>query len=115
MNLAVLGAGVTCLPLLGSAPRRCGFTLAPTIFVMLATVSALVLQVRHGWLQVSADGLSLTPPVINGLAVLVLLGLAVTLAFEAMRVMTGREGGLPAGGSHGDSVLADTAAVVPSA
>jgi carbon starvation protein len=66
--------------------RRAGVALVPMGFVMLVTASSLVLHVREGLRAVSAEGLHATPPVINGLVALLLLGLSLTLVLEAIHV-----------------------------
>jgi carbon starvation protein len=65
--------------------RRAWYVIGPMVFVMVTTVTAVALQALAGARTIAAQGLSFTPPVINGLVAMLLLVLAVAFVVEALR------------------------------
>ncbi len=65
--------------------RRAWYVIGPMVAVMGVTLTAVVLQALAGVRTIAAKGLSFTPPVINGLVAVLLLGLAITFVVEAAR------------------------------
>lgn len=65
--------------------RRAWYVIGPMVFVMVTTVTAVALQALAGARTIAAQGLSFTPPVINGLVAMVLLVLAIAFVVEALR------------------------------
>jgi carbon starvation protein len=82
--------------------RRSWFTLYPMLFVMLATVSSLLLHVHEGLLALGRSGLAEATVLINALASLVLLALAAILAVEAIGVVRQPPAALLAGAQGPD-------------
>jgi carbon starvation protein len=67
--------------------RRYWYTLAPMLFVMTVTVSALFLQIGAGVRAIAASGLQFSPDVLNGFVALALLALAIVFVGEAVRTV----------------------------
>ncbi|MBC7833651.1 MAG: hypothetical protein H7Y88_00940, partial [Phycisphaerales bacterium] len=65
--------------------RRYWFALAPMLFVMVVTVTALVVQVMVGWRAVEAGGKWTDPAALNAMVGVALLGLAGVFVWEAAR------------------------------
>jgi carbon starvation protein len=70
--------------------RRSLFVWLPMAFVMLVTVSSLLLQVVAALRTLLATGARLDAPTLNGAVSLLLLVLAVVLALEAAKAMRAR-------------------------
>lgn len=64
--------------------KRCWYTAIPMTFVMAITVTALVVQVVHGFRAAVAGADDLTP-VINGVVAVILLALAVFFVTQAVK------------------------------
>jgi carbon starvation protein len=84
--LSLLGISVW----LRRSGRRSLFAWLPMAFVMLVTVSSLVLQVLAALRGLFAAGARLDAGTLNGAVSLLLLGLALVLAFEAARAVRER-------------------------
>jgi carbon starvation protein len=69
--------------------RRLWYTAAPMVFVMVITVWALAVQVRHAFTSL-AGGLRFSVAFMNGIVGLLLLGLAIAVMIEAVLVLSGR-------------------------
>jgi carbon starvation protein len=69
--------------------RRIWYTAIPMVFVMAITVWALVLQVRTALVAVKNEAFGLNAATLNGVVGLALIGLAVALLVEAVRVLLG--------------------------
>ncbi|MBX3360332.1 MAG: carbon starvation protein A [Phycisphaeraceae bacterium] len=64
--------------------KRCWYTAVPMVFVMVITVTALVVQVVHGFRAAVAGAKDFTP-VINGVVAIILLALAVFFVTQAVK------------------------------
>jgi carbon starvation protein len=67
--------------------RPTAFTVVPMAFVMVVTLSSLVLQARAAFLSVASRGLHLDPASLNGGVSVLLIGLALVLIAEAARAV----------------------------
>ncbi len=67
--------------------RRCWYTVAPMMFIMTVTVSALVVQAGEGLTALRTAGLRWNPVLINGVVAALLLGLTVVFVIEALRAV----------------------------
>ncbi|MCW5769276.1 MAG: carbon starvation protein A [Phycisphaeraceae bacterium] len=64
--------------------KRCWYTAVPMVFVMAITVTALVVQVVHGF-RAAIGGTGDFTPVINGVVAVILLALAVFFVSQAVK------------------------------
>jgi carbon starvation protein len=69
------------------ARRKTVFTVLPMAFVMVVTLSSLVLQAVAAVRGVAERGLHLDPGILNGVVSVLLLGLALVLIREAVKAM----------------------------
>jgi len=67
--------------------RRVWYTAVPTVFVMVITLWALGIQVMHSFRTVATQGWSFDAASLNGLVGLALILLAVSVIFEAAKVL----------------------------
>jgi carbon starvation protein len=67
--------------------RPSAFAVAPMAFVMVVTLSSLVLQARAAFQGVAARGLHLDPASLNGVVSVLLIALALVLVVEAWKAL----------------------------
>ncbi len=65
--------------------RRYWYTLAPMVFLMTVTVTALVLQAAEGVAAVRTTGLRWDATILNGVVAILMIGLTVVFVMEALR------------------------------
>lgn len=70
--------------------RRVWFTAIPMVFIMGITLWALVVQIRHAVRVGFAEGAAWSAATMNGVVGLLLVGLALAIMVEAVRVLIGR-------------------------
>ncbi|MEJ7731564.1 MAG: carbon starvation CstA family protein [Polyangiaceae bacterium] len=67
--------------------RRIWYTAVPAAFVMVITLWALAIQIWQAFATVRANGLHLDAAFFNGVVCVLLVGLAVSIVVEALRVL----------------------------
>ena len=67
--------------------RRAWYVIGPMVAVMGVTLTAVSLQALAGIRTIVGTGFAFTPPVINGMVAIVLLGLAIAFIVEAARAV----------------------------
>jgi carbon starvation protein len=72
--------------------RRVWFTAVPMVFIMGITLWALAVQIRHALRAGFAEGAAWSAATMNGIVGLALVGLALAILVEAVRVLIGRPG-----------------------
>jgi carbon starvation protein len=70
--------------------RRIWYTAVPMVFVMAITVWALVIQIRHAFSTIGTAAFGLNAATMNGVVGIALIGLAVALMVEAVKVLLGK-------------------------
>jgi carbon starvation protein len=82
-SLTLLGVSVW----LYRSGRRIWYTVLPMLFVMTATVSALLVQMAEGAKEIADGGLRLHPSIVNGFVATALLILAIIFVIEGLRTV----------------------------
>ncbi|HSA93612.1 MAG TPA: carbon starvation CstA family protein [Terriglobales bacterium] len=82
-SLTLLGVSVW----LYRSGRRTWYTVLPMLFVMTATVSALLVQMAEGAKEIADGGLRLHPSIVNGFVATALLVLAIIFVIEGLRTV----------------------------